>query len=629
MLESIRKRTGGLLVKSLLGLLVVAFALWGVGDIFQGPRDQAIAEVGGVGIQASALQTEYTRIAENLRRRLGLDAAQARAFGALDDALRRLIDDEAVRQEAAAIGIGAPDNAVLRAIAGNPAFHDLSGRFDKAVYGAILYRNSLTPQAYEEEVRQDIMRAQLVESLAAGAHPPAVAARRLYLHREQRRTVQALTLSDDGADAEPEPDRATLQAWFDERAADYRAPEYRRVTVAVIRPADLLDEVDAPESALREEYEYRIDEFTTPARRAVDQMVFSDRDSAAAARERLAGGADFRALGAELLGLAESDMDLGMVAEDELASPALGEAVFAAPIGEPTEPVETPFGWTVARARDETPGAETPFGEVVEELRFEREIALAQDLAAELGDEFEDARAGGARIEEAARAIGLAAAAVGPVDRRGRLAAGAAGESPPPIAEFLDRAFAADAGEESLLYDTDDGAYYALRVDSVTPPADRRLDEAREQVVADWREQRRRERLAERAAAIAERLRAGESMADVAADTGAAVQAPEPFRRDAAGVGDGLGPAFVAAAFALADGDVSDPIPEGDRAHVARLIEILEADEQDADDAAREEVATRLLTSQMGDIVEGYMGALRRKHGVSVDQGAIQRFFGN
>lgn len=628
MLGSIRKRTGSLLVKGLLGLLVVSFALWGIGDIFQGPRDRAVATVGGAGISASALQVEYTRAVENLRREFGMDAEQARALGALENALERLIDREAVRQEADAIGIGAPDSEVLRAIENNSAFHNVAGRFDRAVYNTVLYRNSFTAPAYEAVVREDVRSAQLVETLAVGAHAPRAATLRLLRHERQERTAQALTLfaSDETA---PDPAESDLLAWFSERRAEYTAPEYRRVSFVAMRPGDFLDRVDASEEELREDYEYRIAEFVTPTRRALDQLVFPAREEADAAFERARAGEDFHALGAALLGLSASDMDLGVLTEDEMASGALGAAAFGTPVGETAAPVETPFGWTLLRVRSETPGETRTFEDAIETLRLERKIILAQNVAADLGDEFEDARAGGATLEEAARAVGAAPETVGPIDRLGRPAPGAAETAPPAIAEFLERAFAAAEGEESPLYDADDGTYYALRVDSIAPPAEKPLDAVRGEALADWKEEWRRTRAADRAAIIAVRLRAGETPEEIAADTGAALFATPPFRRSSAAAGENLGTAFVAAAFALPPDGVSDPIAEGDRVHVAKLASIVDIDEDAIDENELERIAGQLISGQIGDILEGYLDRLRRERGVAIDAGAIARFFEN
>ena len=116
----------------------------------------------------------------------------------------------------------------------------------------------------------------------------------------------------------------------------------------------------------------------------------------------------------------------------------------------------------------------------------------------------------------------------------------------------------------------------------------------------------------------------------MAAGAGAAHRTAEAFARSAAQAGDGLGPAFVAAAFALEEeGGVSDPVVEGDRVHVVRVTEIRDVEDDDLDSAARSRMTDRLAIGQAGDIAAGYSEALRRKYGVAVNRGAIARFFEN
>ena len=163
----------------------------------------------------------------------------------------------------------------------------------------------------------------------------------------------------------------------------------------------------------------------------------------------------------------------------------------------------------------------------------------------------------------------------------------------------------------------------------MTPPAQRSFADAREDAAADWRGKWRRDRALARAESAAQRLREGDAAADAAAESGAEYRATEPFLRSAPGAGDGLGQAFVAAVFALENDGVSDPVEEGGRVHVARLVEIADIDGENPDEAVRERIAERLLAGQISDIVAGYTDVLRRKHKVSVNAAALERYFGN
>ncbi len=50
MLESMRKAAGSWAAKGLMGLLVVAFAIWGVGDVVRNYGSHTLAQVGSTTI---------------------------------------------------------------------------------------------------------------------------------------------------------------------------------------------------------------------------------------------------------------------------------------------------------------------------------------------------------------------------------------------------------------------------------------------------------------------------------------------------------------------------------------------------------------------------------------------------
>ena len=96
MLEAIRKRTASIFVKGLLGLLVVSFAIWGIGDVFRGGGGTtAVAQVGNVEIRPDQFNTELQREMNRLRTVFGgeLDLERARALGLADSVLGRMIND--------------------------------------------------------------------------------------------------------------------------------------------------------------------------------------------------------------------------------------------------------------------------------------------------------------------------------------------------------------------------------------------------------------------------------------------------------------------------------------------------------------------------------------------------------
>ncbi len=88
MLQVLRKQAGSWVAKVLLGLLILSFAVWGIGDIFFGERDPVVAEVGGVKITSSELEREFRRELARVSPMFGgrLDREQAKQLGLLDGA---------------------------------------------------------------------------------------------------------------------------------------------------------------------------------------------------------------------------------------------------------------------------------------------------------------------------------------------------------------------------------------------------------------------------------------------------------------------------------------------------------------------------------------------------------------
>ena len=66
MLTTIRKGIGSWFTKAFLGLIILSFAVWGVGDILRGPRDRTVLSVGGLDITISQFQNELRRMQAQL-----------------------------------------------------------------------------------------------------------------------------------------------------------------------------------------------------------------------------------------------------------------------------------------------------------------------------------------------------------------------------------------------------------------------------------------------------------------------------------------------------------------------------------------------------------------------------------
>ena len=627
MLEAIRKRTGSILVKGLLGLLVVSFAIWGIGDVFSpGSLTTAVAEVGNVQIRPAQFNKEFQREMNRLRAVFGgeLDLERARALGLADSVLGRMINDVLFAQGANALGVAISDDLVSSEIRSTQGFLDSRGTFDRSRFEQVLQSNRLTEQGYVALVRGDLVRGQFLDSVQAGAAAPRTLVTAVYNHRQEKRIADVLRVADGAMTGIPEPDAETLVAFHKDNAGRFTAPEYRALTVVTLTAEDLAKEIAISDEALLEAFEDREDEFDRPERRRLQMMVLDDEDTARRAYGMLGEGRDFAAGAKEVANADAETLDLGWVTRDQLL-PELADAVFSLQEGAYGEPVKSPLGWHLLRLVD----VEVARRQTLDEVRQTLTAELARDRAIDglvsLANRLEDELGGGASLEEAASSLNLKLTKIPAIDRAGRSAGGDPVRDLPPGTQFLATAFQVAEDTESILTEAGTEAYFVVRVDTIMAPALRPLDSIRAEVARAWKAERRAEKAKTTAEAILARLRDGVELAAVAAEMRLEIKTSEPFTRSSGGAASGLPGALVRGLFEVRPGEAT-MARAADGYDVARLREVRAADPF-ADKDGLEALRTRITESMRSDLLVQLAGALRKRYPVSVNQQVFDNLF--
>jgi len=622
MLQAIRSTVGSWVVKILFVLLIVSFAVWGVGDI-SGGGDTDAARVGDVAIGPQELQAEFEREVNQMRQMLGpqFTTEQAVQLGMPERALSQLVQRTLLSVAARDKGLVVPDAVVAQQIREVEGFRNALGQFDINVMRAVLAQNGYTEDRFVELVRGDIARQQLITAIGSGAAVPDRLASDLFRFQGEQRVADTVTIP---AAAMPDPAAPTDEAlvqYHQDNSIRYTAPEYRTLTVAALTADDLAGEIPVSEEAVEQAYAARSAEFIRPERRTIAQVVAPDADTAKLVSEAVVAG--------QPLEQAAANAGLDVVALPDTAAedllPELAEPVFAAPPGQVAGPVESPLGWHVFRVDAVTPGGETPLAEVRDRLIADVRREQALDRLFEVANAMDDAIAGGATLAEAVAAHGGRVVTLDRVDVQGRTPVGAPAADLPFLAEAVERGFALQGGETSQMTEFGDDTFFAVTADAVEPAALRPLDTIRDQVLADWVAERKAAAAAERAAQVAERLRAGADPATVAAEIpGATTARTAPFLREPRGTPP-LPPPVLAALF---DGPVGT-VATGQAAAgqvVARLTDIVPADPVLGAAQVRQ-VEAQLADDLAGDILAQYLGALRTRYGVEENPAVINRLF--
>ncbi len=623
MLNFIRSHAASWIVKILFFFLILSFAAWGIGDIFRlETQGGPVIEVGDAQIGREAVVEQFDALIRSMQPAFGnrLDRDLARQIGLLDRAVEQLVGDALLAEEARALDIRASDDRVREAIQSDPVFRGADGRFDRSRFERLLAAAGMSEQGFVEGLRRDLAAGQLTGAVSGGAKVPPILTEALYRHRNERRIGEAALVEIAGADI-PAPQEQVLTDWHAARADQFQAPEYRALTLVALSSEALAKDTAIGEEELTEEFEARKDRLGRPERRDLLQVVVADQATALRIGELMQGGGALAAAAREAG--APAPVELGLIERNRLPA-AVADAVFAAPEGSVTQPVQSPLGWHVVQVRKIEPGHAPSFEEVKEELRRELALHQAADRIADLANQYEDALAGGASLEEAAAQIGFEPRKIAAVDASGRAPDGTGVEG--LDARILAAAFATEAGTESPLGESEDGGYFMVRVDGVTPPQPRPFDEVRAEVLGAWLEEERRRRAEEAANALAEKVRAGADFAAAAGEAGSALKTTAPLGRGGQAAGDAALPQEATGRLFELKPDEIGVVAAGDGFVVLRVREVIAAVPA-ADPDGMKSMEAELSRALAGDLVASYQGALRRRHPVEIDRDALQSQF--
>jgi peptidyl-prolyl cis-trans isomerase D len=625
MLESMRNAAQGIVGKAIMtvvmGLIIVSFVIWGVGDMLRGFTSSTVASVGSQKISAQDYHFAYERLLQQYQRRLRqpFTNEQARAIGLDREVLQRLVSEAAIDEEARKLGLNVSEEALRAMIVSNPSFRDKSGAFDSQKFASALRDNDMNERMFVSDLRKTALRQFIVAALTTGIAAPKVEAKAEADFQGQARSIDYFILPASAAGEIAQPSEETLKSYFNDRKSQYRAPEYRTMDVVSLEPEALAnpDEVsDADAQAAYDNVAGKDPRYGSPEKRDLQQILFPNDADAEAAEARIKAGASFEDIVKER-NLKPEETEIGENTKDAIIDKGEADAVFALPQGGVSGVLKSQFGPVIVRVKSITPSSVKPYAEVAEQIKRQVSASRAGDKIQALHDKIEDARVSGKPLAEAAKDGGLTAQTIAAVDAQGVDPNGAP-VSLPDKTDLLRAAFASDVGLDEAPLQTKDNGFVWFSISKIEPSHDRSFDDAKAEVEAQWRADEIAKALAAKADDLVKHLRAGGTVADIVKNVGAEAKTAADIHRD----DKSLPEAVVAAIFREpADGEGSAASPDG------RAVFKITADKTppvDLADLRVKGMVQQLDASTRDSLLDQYVEALGRSLGVVVHPEVLQ-----
>ena len=191
MADSIGGKIRNTMVAILIGLLVVAFAVWGVNDVFTPSAKDAVISIGKINITSQDFETAFEQELATINRDQGTTVTnqQAYAQGLHNRVLQTLLTDAVIAIDSDSLGVGVNRSVARKAVTDIPSFqNELTGKFSEKKLNEVLARNRITRKQFEDDIFRTLRRQQTVPAIIGGLEAPAgFATQRYNFVTEQRK----------------------------------------------------------------------------------------------------------------------------------------------------------------------------------------------------------------------------------------------------------------------------------------------------------------------------------------------------------------------------------------------------------------------------------------------------------
>ena len=526
MLERIREGSQGITAKVILGLVILTFAVSGIGSYINSKADTALATVNDVEITQSALEEAYQNETNRMKSQFGevvdqLLADENYVANLRQGVLDRLIVQELQRQQAKDLGIRVSDEQIKQTIVDMPNFQ-VNGKFNNEMYLAMLRQAGFLPSQFRDYLRNEMVRNQYNSAILASEFVLDHEVNHYSALANQHRTFDQLTVSAAQLADQVVVEQADLEAFFAENKSMFKTQEQVAIEYVMIDADLLADSVEVTEQDLSDYYELNINEFTSPERRRISHILVEASEDAEAKineiKAKLDAGEAFEALAKEFSEdsfSAENGGDLEWF-EEGLFGDTFDSAVLGLENeGDVSAVFESESGFHIVKVTELTEATVTKFEDVkaqieeqfkqsrLDELYIEAQTIVSQ-LAFEMPDSLVDAaKEAGLELKETAKLTYNELQSVL--------------NSPVASNKAFDEEFIAE-GLNSDLIDIDETRSIVLRVTEHVPARSQTLDEVKEHVTEGATRQKATELAQEKAAELAQALKSGTDIASLAAD---------------------------------------------------------------------------------------------------------------
>ena len=507
MLDLLRKNATGPLGIALIILLVFAFSIWGVGDIFRGYNANILAKIGNRELNAQNylfnFNREVNRISNQLERIVTTEEAinSGLHYQILDRSLVELSANAASDE----IGLIASDDAIKKRILSTNAFKNAFNQFDRNIFEQIIRQNGLTEDSFLVLERDSHVLSQLSKSVFKDINPPSALNDLLFRYQFERRNVDYIIISPDEISQEDEVDKNEIEIFYNKNINLYKTEETRDFSVISLNISTVSKLENVSDEEINIFYEDNKYNYYEPEKRSYYLIPYFSNEDAIKALENYSSNGDIEKILIDR-NLNINDVDQGLITFDDGISESVSETAFNASLNQLSGPTESPFGPSLIYVNEIISEKEIKIEEIKDQIIIDIQKDKAKDKVYSLYGEIEDLRAEGKTLEEIAEEKSLSIESFKNINDVGQRIDGSIIKNP-SLEKLISLIFLNDVDEDLEPYEDSEGNLNFFRIDNINYSQQIPLNEAMENIILSILENKSIENVKTKSKEIFDRLK--------------------------------------------------------------------------------------------------------------------------
>ena len=481
-------------------------------------------------------------------------------------------------------------------------------------------RFQMTVPVFEELIRSGLVEEKFRRLITDGVSVSPEEIQNEFRFENEKIKIDYVLLKAEELASKINPTDEEIRKFYDQNKSKYLVPEKRVVRYALSDLGKIRQNTVVSDDDLKAVYQQNIQQYEVPNRVHAEHILLTTvgktdaevaeiktkaEDILGQARKKGANFEDLAKKYSEDPGSKTKGGDLGWLVQGQTV-PEFEKAAFTLPKGEISDLIKTQYGFHIIKVLDKETAHTKTFDEVKDTLRtpllLQKADAQGNSIADKMSADIRQSNK--VTLDELAQKYHLEISETRPVSPADPLLELGNGQD---LKEEISRL---RPGELSLPIHTDRG-FVVLSLKEVIPAHQGSLDEVRDKLIADLKQQKSVQLAQTSADELAKRVKAGEKFAPTAKALGLDPKTSDPFARSGTipSVASGK---QLSAAFFLKPGDVGGPLSIGENTIVYQIVEKTEPDPAEFD-KQKKTITDNLLQQKRNLAFDAFRASLEER----------------